>query len=50
MELTTPADVRNLIEKHMPKDCRAKFSRRQLAGLLKRAGQQDVGASHVLHL
>jgi hypothetical protein len=42
MELTTLGDVRSLVEKHLPKEYRAKFSRRQLAGLLKRAGQQDV--------
>ena len=44
MELTTLADVRFLVEKHLPKEYRSKFTWRQLAGLLKRAaeGQQDV--------
>ena len=44
MELTTLADVRILVEKHLPAEYRAKFTWRQLAGLLKRAagGQQDV--------
>ena len=43
MELTL-ADVRALVEKHLPKEYRAKFTWRQFAGLLKRAaeGQQDV--------
>jgi hypothetical protein len=44
MELETLADVRTLVEKHLPKEYRSKFTWRQLAGLLKRAaeGQQDV--------
>ena len=44
MELSTLADVWILVEKHLPKEYRSKFTRRQLAGLLKRAaeGQQDV--------
>jgi hypothetical protein len=44
MALTTLADVRTLVEKHLPAECRAKFSWRQLAGLLRRAaeGQHDV--------
>jgi hypothetical protein len=44
MELATLADVRILVEKHLPKEYRSKFSWRQLAGLLKRAaeGQQDL--------
>jgi hypothetical protein len=44
MELATLADVRILVEKHLPKEYRAKFTWRQFAGLLKRAaeGQQDV--------
>jgi hypothetical protein len=44
MELSTLADVRILIEKHLPKEYRSKFTWRQLAGLLRRAaeGQQDV--------
>ena len=43
MELTL-ADVRALVEKHLPKEYRVKFTWRQFAGLLKRAaeGQQDV--------
>ena len=43
MELTL-ADVRALVEKHLPPEYRFKFSWRHLAGLLKRAaeGQQDV--------
>jgi hypothetical protein len=32
MELTTVADVRILVEKHLPKEYRAKFTWRQLAG------------------
>ena len=38
------ANVRILVEKHLPKEYRAKFTWRQFAGLLKRAaeGQQDV--------
>jgi hypothetical protein len=32
MELTTLSDVRILVEKHLPKEYRAKFSWRQLAG------------------
>jgi hypothetical protein len=38
------ADVRLLVEKHLPKEYRSKFTWRQLAGLLRRAaeGQQDV--------
>ena len=44
MELTTLADVRALVEKHLPAEYRSKFTWRQLAGLLKRAAesQQDV--------
>jgi hypothetical protein len=44
MEIETLADVRILVEKHLPKEYRSKFTWRQLAGLLRRAaeGQQDV--------
>jgi hypothetical protein len=44
MELSTLADVRILVEKHLPKEYRPKFTWRQLAGLLWCAGegQQDV--------
>ena len=44
MELETLADVRILVEKHLPKEYRSKFGWRQLAGLLRRAaeGKQDV--------
>ena len=44
MQLSTLADVRILVEKHLPKEYRSKFGWRQLAGLLRRAaeGQQDV--------
>jgi hypothetical protein len=44
MELSTLADVRILVEKHLPDEYRSKFTWRQLAGLLRRAaeGQQDV--------
>ena len=40
----TLADVRVLVEKHLPAEYRSKFTWRQPAGLLKRAaeGQQDV--------
>jgi hypothetical protein len=43
LELTTLADVRGLIDKHLPAEYRAKFTWRQLSGLLKRVaeGQQD---------
>jgi hypothetical protein len=43
-ELAMLADVRELIDKHLPKEYRAKFTWRQRAGLLKRAahrGDQD---------
>ena len=35
--------MRALVEKHLPAEYRSKFTRRQLAGLLKRAaeGQQE---------
>jgi hypothetical protein len=44
MELATLSDVRILVEKHLPKEYRAKFAWRQLAGLLRRVaeGRQDV--------
>jgi hypothetical protein len=44
MTLATLADVRALVEKHLPAEYRHKFTWRQFAGLLKRAaeGQQDV--------
>jgi hypothetical protein len=44
LTLETLADVRVLVEKHLPPEYRAKFTWRQLAGLLKRAaeGQQDI--------
>jgi hypothetical protein len=44
MELSTLADVRIPVEKHLPKEYRAKFTLRQLAGLVRRAaeGQLDV--------
>jgi hypothetical protein len=44
IELRTLADVQILVEKHLPKEYRSKFTWRQFAGLLKRAaeGQQDV--------
>ena len=44
LTLETLADVRALVEKHLPAEYRSKFTWRQLAGLLKRAaeGQQDV--------
>ena len=44
LTLETLADVRVLVEKHLPTEYRAKFAWRQLAGLLKRVaeGQQDV--------
>jgi hypothetical protein len=44
LTLETLADVRALVEKHLPAEYRAKFIWRQLAGLLRRAaeGQQDV--------
>jgi hypothetical protein len=44
LTLETLADVRVLVEKHLPAEYKAKFTWRQLAGLLKRAaeGQQDI--------
>jgi hypothetical protein len=44
LTLETLADVRVLVEKHLPAEYRSKFTWRQFAGLLKRAaeGQQDV--------
>jgi hypothetical protein len=45
LTLETLADVHKLVEKHLPKEYRAKFTWRQFAGLLKRAAeglQQDV--------
>jgi hypothetical protein len=44
MKLGTLANVRTLIEKHLPVEYRRKFIWRHLAGLLKRVaeGQQDV--------
>ena len=44
MELATLADVRALVEKHLPAEYRSKFTWHQLAGLLRRAaeGRQDV--------
>jgi hypothetical protein len=44
MGLSTLADVRIVVESHLPKKYRSKFTWRQLAGLLERAaeGQQDV--------
>jgi hypothetical protein len=44
MELGTLADVRALIEKHLPAEHRTKFTWRQLAGMLRRAaeGKEDV--------
>ena len=44
MELETLADVRILVENHLPKEYHSKFTCRQLAELLRRAaeGQQDV--------
>jgi hypothetical protein len=46
LTLETLADVRVLVEKHLPPEYRTKFTWRQLAGLLKRAaeGQQDVSS------
>jgi hypothetical protein len=44
MELDTLADIRALIEKHLPAEYRAKFIWRQLAGMLRRAaeGKEDA--------
>ena len=44
MTLATLADVRALIGKHVPTEYRAKFTWRQLAGMLRRAaeGKEDV--------
>jgi hypothetical protein len=37
IELQTLADVRILVEKHLPREYRSKFGWRQLAGLFQRA-------------
>jgi hypothetical protein len=44
LTLETLAEVRALVEKHLPAEYRTKFTWRHLAGLLKRAaeGRQDV--------
>jgi hypothetical protein len=44
LTLEALADVRKLVEKHLPAEYRAKFTWRQFAGLLHRTaeGQQDV--------
>ena len=44
LTLETLADVRTLVEKHLPAEYRSKFTWRQFAGLLKCAayGEQDV--------
>ena len=44
MELGTLADVRALIEKHLPAEYRTKFTWRHLAGMLRRAAEckEDV--------
>ncbi len=44
MTLSTLADVRVLVERHLPGEYRAKFTWRQLAGMIRRAaeGQQDI--------
>ena len=44
MTLSTLADVRVLVERHLPSEYRAKFTWRQLAGMIRRAaeGQQDI--------
>jgi hypothetical protein len=47
MELDTLADVRALIEKHLPAEYRAKFGWRQLAGMLRRAAQGKEDAAEV---
>jgi len=47
MELTTLADIRILVEKHLPKEYRAKFTWRQLAGALERDEFRFV---HILSL
>jgi hypothetical protein len=47
MELATLADVRALVEKHLPAEYRSKFTWRQLAGLLKRAAEGQQGVAEV---
>ncbi len=44
MALSTLADVRVLVERHLPSEYRAKFTWRQLAGMIRRAaeGRQDT--------
>jgi hypothetical protein len=47
MELETLADVRSLVEKHLPAEYRSKFTWRQLAGLLKLALATGASAAPV---
>jgi hypothetical protein len=41
--LETLADVRTLVEKHLPAEYRSKFTWRKLAGLLKRVAEGQTG-------
>ena len=43
LELITLADVRELIDKRLPAEYRAKFTWRQLAGLLRRVAEGGAG-------
>jgi hypothetical protein len=47
MKLATLADVRALVEKHLPAEYCAKFTWRHLAGLLWRAAQGQEDAAEV---
>ena len=47
MTTATLADVRALVEKHLPAEYRAKFTWRQLAALLMRAAQGKEDAAEV---
>lgn len=47
LELITLADVRELIDKRLPAEYRAKFTWRQLAGLLRRVAEGEQDAAEV---
>ena len=47
MQLATLADVRVLVEKHLPAEYRAKFAWRKLAGMLRRAADGKEDAAEV---
>ena len=48
LTLETLADVRALVEKHLPVESRCKPTWQQFAGLLQRAAEGDLDAGEVL--